>query len=436
MLKQLKLLKQNRGFLRYFKNTSWLMGEKILRLLMIFFVGVWVARYLGPEQLGFLSYAQSFVGLFVAFAALGLDSIIVKELVKDQDRRNVLLGTAFTLKLIGAITILIGVSAFIYLTSDKLEENAIIYVIMFATLFQSFNVIDFYFQSKVMSKYIVYVNIFGFLLSSVIKILLILNVAPLAYFAYIIVFDAFILAIGYVYVFSSQKISISNWSFDFELAKQLLLKSWPLILSGLMISIYMKIDQIMIREMLDAESVGIYSVAVRLSQAWYFIPIAIVSSVFPAIVSAKETNQAVFIFRMQKLYSLLVWMAIAIAIPTTIFGGSIVTLLFGVEYAGAAEPLVIHIWASIFVFMGVAFSRFLISENYFITDLYRTMLGLLINVGFNFLFIPKYGITGAAVATLLGQFSANYLYDVFDRKLHEQLWLKTKSFNPLYLIKR
>jgi O-antigen/teichoic acid export membrane protein len=86
--------------MRYFANTSWLFGEKILRMIVGLFVGIWVARYLGPEQFGLLSYAQSFVGLFTAIATLGLDGIVVRELVKDPSRRDELIGTAFWLKFI------------------------------------------------------------------------------------------------------------------------------------------------------------------------------------------------------------------------------------------------------------------------------------------------------------------------------------------------
>ncbi|HDY85387.1 MAG TPA: flippase, partial [Methylophaga sp.] len=144
--------------MRYFQNTSWLMGEKILRMSVGLFVGIWVARYLGPEQFGLLSYAQSFVFLFTVIATLGLDGIVVRELVKDKTQRDVLLGTAFGLKLIGAFLILPILAIAVQLTSNDNYTNLLVFIIASATIFQSFNVIDFYYQSKVLSKYVALAN--------------------------------------------------------------------------------------------------------------------------------------------------------------------------------------------------------------------------------------------------------------------------------------
>ena len=139
--------------MKYFKNTSWLFAEKILRMVVGLFVGIWVARYLGPEQFGLFSYAQSFVGLFTAFATLGLDGIVVRELVKDKSRRDELIGSAFWLKLIGAFVVLIILAIAIHFTSNDSYTNYLVFIIASATIFQSFNVVDFYFQSKFYNIY-------------------------------------------------------------------------------------------------------------------------------------------------------------------------------------------------------------------------------------------------------------------------------------------
>ena len=197
-------LQQHSGFMKYFKNTSWLFGEKILRMVVGLFVGIWVARYLGPEQFGLFSYAQSFVGLFTAIATLGLDGIVVRELVKDESRRDELIGTAFYLKLIGAIAVLIVLAVAIQFTSNDHYTNVLVFIIASATIFQAFNVVDMYFQAKVLSKYVVYANVISLLISSLIKIALILNDAPLIAFAWATLFDSFILALGFIYFYLSQ----------------------------------------------------------------------------------------------------------------------------------------------------------------------------------------------------------------------------------------
>lgn len=398
------------------------------------FVGIWVARYLGPERFGLFSYAQSFVGLFAVIATLGLDTIVVRELVKDESKTDKILGTALWLKLMGACTVLGILAIAINFTSNDGYTNTLIFIIASATIFQSFNVVDFYFQSKVMSKYVVYANIISLLISSIIKVILILNEASLISFAWVVLFDSFVLASGLIYFFlKNSTFKIKNLTFNKSTAVDLLHDSWPLILTGIVISIYMRIDQVMIKQMLDSEAVGQYAAAVSLSEAWYIIPIVITSSLFPAIINARKQSEDLYYARLQKLYDLMLWMAIAIALPMTFLSDWLVELLYGKQYNEAGSVLLIHIWAAVFVFLGVAFNKYLICENFVKKSFYRTLSGAVINIMLNYLLIPKYGIQGAAIATLLSQFMANYAYDIFDKQLHHQFAMKTKAFIPIHL---
>lgn len=422
----------HQGLRRYGANTSWMLGEKILRMFVGLFVGIWVARYLGPEQFGLLSYAQSFVFLFTAIATLGMDGIVVRELVKDETRRKELLGTAFGLKFIGAILILPVLWLAVQLTSNDTYTNLLVFIIASATIFQSFNVIDFYYQAKVKSKYVALANTLALGVSSVIKIILILTEAPLMAFAAMVTFDAFVLSLGLVFFYKvSSGHRLFSWKFRVSTAKRLLKDSWPLILSGLVISVYMKIDQVMIKEMLNSDAVGQYAAAVRLSEAWYFIPMVIANSVFPAIINAKKVSNQLYLQRLQRLYTLMVWMAIGIALPMTFLSNWLTTLLYGQEYQEAGPVLMVHIWAGVFVFLGVAFSKYLTSENLVIKSFYRTTAGAVVNIALNFFLIPVYGILGAAIATLLGQMFANLIYDLFDRDLRAHLFIKLRAFLPI-----
>ncbi len=422
MLSKFKQLKNHQGFMKYFKNTSWLFGEKILRMIVGLFVGVWVARYLGPEKYGMLSYAQAFVGIFSAIATLGLNGIVVRELVKYSQKESELLGTAFILKLFGAVLTLLVLYIAIQFTSNDNLTNSLIFIIASATIFQAFNVIDFYFQAKVMSKYVVFANSTSLLLSSIVKIVLILNQAPLIYFAFIVLFDSIVLAIGYIYWYFKIKreFFIKKINFSFDLAKNLLKDSWPLILSGIVISIYMKIDQIMIKEMLDSEAVGNYAVAVRLSEIWYFIPMVITSSLFPAILNAKKVSEELYYKRLQKLYDLMVWMAIAIAIPMTFLSGWIVDLLYGIQYIESGDVLKIHIWAGVFVSIAILKGKWQVSESLTKYHFYGAIISSLFNIILNYIFIPKIGIKGAAYATFISQFISAYLINYFFKELKIQ----------------
>ena len=422
-------LKNRQGFMRYFKNTSWLMGEKILRMVVGLFVGIWVARYLGPERFGLLSYAQAFVALFTVIASFGLDGILVRELVKDSTKRDALMGTVFRLKLVGALLTLSFLAVAVNLMDQDEQTSLLMFAIASATVFQSFNVIDFYFQANVLSRYVVFANVIGLLFSSIVKIALILNNAPLVYFGYAILFDSVVLSAGFLYFYLQKGFFIKHWFFDKQLAISLLKDSWPLILSGLVISIYMKIDQVMIKEMLNAEAVGQYAAAVKLSEAWYFIPMVVASSIFPAIVEAKKINEPLYYARLQKLYDLMTWMAIAIALPMSILSESVVSLLYGEQYKQAGSVLMIHIWAGVFVFLGVASGKWYLCENLQTLAFWRTFLGMLINVLLNYLLIPIYGVFGAAISTLLGYSVAALLFDLLNKRTRVGFFMKINTLN-------
>jgi len=418
VIEKIKNIFQHQGFKKYFLNTSWLFAEKIFRMIVGLVVGIWVARYLGPSKYGVLSYAQSFVGLFSAIATLGLDGIVVRELVKYPEKEKELLGTAFILKLFGAVLTLIVIYIAIHFTSNDVYTNRLIFIIASAVIFQSFNVIDMYFQAKVMSKYAVFANSFSLLLSSFVKIMLIINDAPLIAFAWVVLFDSFVMVSGYIYWYFKVKkeFFLRKIKFNLELAKSLLKDSWPLILSGMVIAMYMRIDQVMIKEMLDNKAVGNYAAAVRLSEAWYFIPMVISSSLFPAIINAKKQSEELYYARLQRLYDLMVWLAIAIALPMTFLSDWVVNLLYGSQYSEAGSVLKIHIWAGLVVALGLVRGRWIISENLQKYTPIYLVTGLIVNIVLNYYFIQIYGIKGAAYATLFAQSAGSLIASSFFKK--------------------
>ena len=434
ILKKIVQLKHHSGFRKYFANTSWLLGERALRIAVSLFVGIYVARYLGPERFGLLSYALSFVGIFIMLATLGLDEVVVRELIKTPGQREKILGTSFLLKLVGTLLMWAAILVAIPLTENDLQTNILIIIIAFGTVFQAFNVIDLNFQAKVKSKYVVHAQFVQLIISSIVKIILVANEAPLIWFASVYSLDVIVLAMGLVFAYLYNGDNIFSWKWSFETSKYLLHDSWPLILAGVVISVYMKIDQVMIKEMLGAKEVGLYAAAVKLSEAWYFIPMAIASSLFPAIINAKVYQKEVYYQRLQKLYDLMVWIAIAIALPTTFLSTLVVEFLYGKEYLGSSSVLIIHIWTAVFVFLGVASSKYLLAENFIKKTFYRTFIGALLNIIMNYYLIGIIGIQGAAISTLVSHFFAAYFYDILDKDLRIMFIMKTKSlfFYSLY----
>ncbi|CAH8242578.1 putative polysaccharide biosynthesis protein [Vibrio aestuarianus] len=420
-----KALLSNDGMARYGKNTLWLMSEKLLRMTLGLLIGVWVARYLGPEEFGTLSYAMSYVALFSAFATLGLDGIVVKELVKDRDQETIILGTAFLMKLLGSIFMICLVAVSLAIFPN--ENSTIFLVIASATIVQSFSVIDFYFQSEVKGKYVAISNIFALLCSSFAKLMLIVNDASLEWFAYVILFEMTVLSMSYIYFYVKKSQSIRQWQANYKVAVNLLKDSWPLIFSSLVVTLYMKVDQIMLNNMIGPESVGHYTAATRLSEVWYFIPVVICNSLFPAILNAKKISHDLYVQRLQKLYDFMLWLALLIAIFVTLITDPLIGFLYGSAYASSSSILLVHIWSAVFVFLGVASSKWFIAEGLQKQALYRTIAGLIVNIILNYLLIDEYGALGAAFATLVSQMMASYLFNAFNVKTRNVFIMQSRA---------
>ena len=424
------------GFRKYFANTTWLLGERILRMAVSLFVGIYVARYLGPERYGLLSYALSFVFLFSSLASFGLDDILVRELVQHPERRKELLGTVFWMKIGGTVIMGSAIAAVTQWVENDKQTEWMIALIACGLLFQTTNVIDFYFQSQVQSKFAVRAQVLQLFIISTFKIYLVWSEAQLIWFAFALMLEQAVTAVLFVAMYRWKVEWLPFFSFRWQKAKSLLKDAWPLIFAGMVVSIYMKIDQVMLKEMLDAKAVGVYAAAVKLCEAWYFIPTAVTASLFPAIISAKQKSEILYQKRLQKFYDLMIWGAVAVALPTTLLADWVVQFLYGEDFLGAADILRIYIWTGIFVSLGIASSKWLIVEKLERYSFYRTAIGAALNVGCNLLLIPLYGIKGAAIATFASYGISVYVSMGCFPKIRKNFWTATYSLNPLGVYRR
>ena len=418
------------AFQKYFKNTSWLMFGKIFSLA----VNLLIIRYLGPVNFGDLSFAEALTAIIAAVGTLGLDSFIIREIIKEPNRKNEILGTALGMRLLVNV-LLIPLCIGIYVTFHHFSAKPgtpltlIVTLLSLASFFRSFNVIDSYFQSQVQSKYVVKVQNTCLVLSTVVKVLLVWLQMPLVWFAAALSFDAFILALGLVWMYRRRGFNMRLWTFNIDRAKSLLKQSFPLVLSALMVSIYMKIDQVMLKSEGSAE-VGIYSAAAKISEAWYFIPIAIVTSVFPALINARLNDPERYKKRLSNLYDLLVFISLPVALVFSFFSTDLIHLIFGNRFEGAGPMFSIHIWSGVFVFLGTASSQYLLAEGYTMLSFQRTAAGAIVNILLNFWLIPLYGGMGASVATLIACVVSTF-YILFIPRTREQGIVMLKS---LFLI--
>lgn len=415
-------------------NVGWLFFDKVLRMGVGLFVGVWVARYLGPEQFGQLNFAIAFAGLFVTIGALGLPGIVVRDVVNDPGSQQLTLGTAAALQAIGGFlaygAMLVGIC---WLRPDDTLAKMLVAIVGAVTLFKVFDVAVYWFESQVQSKYTVWVQNGAFLVIVAAKVALVLLHAPLVAFAWAMFVETALASIVLFFVFS-RSIKLQAFHVQLRRAKIMLKDSWPLLLSGLAIMVYMKIDQIMLGQMIGDEAVGVFSAAIKISEIWFFIPMAIVATVFPTILDSKKRSETQYYQRMQHLFDLMVWLSMAIALPMTFLSTPITNLLYGTAYESAGSILAIHIWASVFVFLGVATSNWLLAEGKQISSLQRTLFGAVVNVLLNLILIPDFGALGAAWATVIAQFSVGLLYDLFQRGTRRIFFMKLRAFNPCRLM--
>jgi O-antigen/teichoic acid export membrane protein len=422
------------AFEKYFKNTGMLFIGRVGSLLIKMIVSISVANYLGRSNNGIINGGIVYIYFFSAVATLGLDQFIVKELHQFPQNRDQILGTSFAMKVFAGLCCipLIYLAYLIY--PAKGTPYSYVFIFSIIGIIQAFNVIDAYFQSEVQSKYIMQVQITGNLVSAIIKLLLIFTKQALIYFVYAYTFDFLLLSAGYYFTYQRKQRSIFKWSFNLKLANKLLVYSWPLIISGIMVSLYMKIDQIMLQNMSGVKEAGAYATVASLSEAWNFIPAVIVTSLFPAILNAKRDDINRYRKRIQHLYDLMVYLSVPTALIIT-FAAPLIYKLYKPEYAYAAPVLSVHIWSGVFVFLGAASSQYLIAENFNKLTFVRTGFGAIVNIVLNLILIPKMGMMGSAIATLAAYASATF-FVIFIPKVNDQGVMMFKSLFLISLVKK
>lgn len=426
------------GFKKYFSNTSWMLFGRLGQMVVTFLVTAYVARYLGKADYGLLNYARSIGTFFTMFMALGLHSIVVRNLVANDLDKDRIIGTSLAMRMGAAVLGLVGYFfAGPYLAADT-QEFWLIAIIIMGTAFQTLDVFDFYSQAKVQAHYTVKVRMASIIGMAIMQLSLIYMEADLIWFAISVTASTLFIGFGLTTVYQVKFGSLFKLKIDPGYMKELLKDSWPLIFSDLVVVLYMSTDKIMLKTMISDEAVGTYSAALRFSEVWYFLGPMVAASLFPAIMNAKKRDPLLYKRRLQNYYNLMVVAALGITIPVALLGPWALQLpfLFGDEYADAGGVLVIHIWTLVFIFLGVASSKHLVAENQQRMELVRTIIGAIVNIGLNFLLIPKYTVYGAAIATLISQAFASYLGYLVSRKFWPVFVMQTRAIFMVDIIQR
>ena len=402
MIKVIPKRLQTGNVRKYFTNTLWLFFDRFFNLVVAFAVGVAVTKYLGPEQFGLLSYAKSIAGFLLIVSSLGFESLLHREFLDDREQGKVM-GTAFVLRIgMAALSVVVTMIVLMLTGTDALTLH-LIAIFSSVAVFESAFVIRSYFQSVVKSRLTAIAALVQTLVLAVFKLLFIYLGLSVIYFAGITLLASVVYAVMLLRNYVTHSGNLRRWHFDGQYAKALLNDAWPLLIAAIVTFIYMKTDMIIIKLLMDNEAVGQYAVIVRMTELWYYVPMLICNSIFPAIFRAKKVSERLFVQRIRYLHHFLFVFALLLGIGTWFFGEDIVVLLFGAQYLEAAQLLPLYIWTCVFIFLGVAGSQWTIVENLQRIQLIFNVGGAVLNVGLNFWLIPHYGIAGAIYATLIAQ---------------------------------
>ncbi len=422
-LKKLLRLNSSSELSSIISNTAWLFAEKLMRMVMGVLVGAWVARYLGPSQFGELAYIIAFATFFRVIGKLGLDGVAIRNLARDLNSVPKTLGTVLRLRLItGLLCWFAAVGSMALIRPNDAQSLALTAIVAGTVIFDSAETVDLWFQSQLQSKRTVLSKGISYLVANALKIVLILAKAPLIAFAIITLIEVVLSAFAFWFAYSTYPSSL-KWKWDVKQAIHLLGESWPYLLSALAIVVYMRIDQIMLKEMIGSREVGIYSVALPLSTAWYFIPTAICTSFGPSIARKKVESESSYNRAISKLFSLMWWLTLPLCIVIAFSATFLTSMLYGNAYSRSANVLAIHIFSNVPVALGVAQSKWIINEGRSLLSLYKTLLGAACNLLLNFVLIPDYGALGASVATVISQLVSGFLSNLLlaPKVFHMQL---------------
>ena len=413
MLKQLSNLvhsKLNAEQRKVVANISWLASERVFRMAIGFVLLAWTARYLNVDQFGSLNYAVAFVTIFSPLFEIAGDQIIFRDLVNSPEDKDKILGTSFTIKtIVGSIVLVLSIGSILIFQENDPVVQSLVCIVSINSIFAGFSGIELWFQSKVELKYTISSRNIVFLILTCSRVYLLQTKAPIESFAWLIVAEVFLNTAGFIFVYKLSGENILRWRFDMRRAIKLVKVSFPLIFSTLSIVIYMKIDQVMLGQLADKETVGIYSAAVKLSEMWPFASTAIVKSVAPSIISSKKESEIIYYSKLQKLCNLQACLVYIIAVPMTFIATPFVVLVFGQQYSSAGIVLSIHIWSSMFLFLGYVKEIWISTEELTGFAFMFSSVGAVVNVVLNFVLIPAYKEVGAAIATVIAYGVADYL---------------------------
>lgn len=420
---------------KFIRNTGWIMFAQIYQMLLSLVIGVLSARYLGPSNYGTINYAASYISFFSIACALGLESIVVKEIVDDRDSEGVVLGSSIVMRIVAGLLSMIAVCVIVAIANPG---DKILLIVAFMQslilLFNAFHIIDTWYQSYLRSKTPTIIKCIAYTGVSVYRVWLLITRKSVEWFAFATSLDALLIAILFLICYI--KDGTQKLRFNLTVSKHLIGLSYHLIISSLMAVIYNQMDRIMIGKMIDQTHVGYYAAASTICHMWLFIPQALANSAQPLIIQLKGKDEELYRKRIKQLSCTIFWMGVLFAILITILSHFIIDVLYGEDYAQARRSLILIIWSTVFAAMSYSKSIWMICENNQKFSKYILLCGVIINLTLNFVWIPTVGMNGAAVATIITEFVCCFVAPFIFKPMRVFAKMQIEAINPIVLYKR
>ena len=418
---------------RIVKNASWIIGCKLLKAMLTLITTMLTARYLGPSNFGLINYAASLVTFMTPLMKLGLDSTLVYEIVKEQKKEGEIIGSSIIMCLTSAILSLAGMILFV-LFANAGEIDTLIVCVLYglSLIFSALEMIQYWFQAKLMSKYASISMLISYIIMTITQIYFLITNKGVYWFALSHSLDFLLISI-LLFIIYKKKVT-EKLSFSWNRCKELLNKSRYYIISSLMVTIFAQTDRVMLKLMVGNDSVGYYSAAVTCANMFAFVFAAIIDSIRPIVFEAQKKGEEPFNNSMIKMYCILIYFSLFVSLIMSLFSFFIINIMYGALYSESILALRIIVWYSTFSYIGSARNIWIMAKGLH-KCLWRINLsGAVANIVINFLLIPKYGIYGAAIASLLTQIFTNVVIGFIYKPIYKNNELMIAALNPKVLI--
>lgn len=410
-------------------NASWIIVCRIIQAVLNLAISMMVARYFGPTNYGIINYAAAVVAFFVPIMQLGLRSTLVHEYIDESNDEGEVLGTATVLSVTSSILCVIGVALFVLISNGNERETILVSLLYSIVLiFQATEMIQYWFQAKLLSKYTSIVSLGAYIVVSAYKVFLLVSKKSIYWFAVSNALDFFIISVGLFYIY--KKVGTRKLSFSLNTAKKLLRRSKYYIVSSMMVTVFGYIGSIMLDFYMDKEAVGLYTAAITCAGMTSFVFNALIDTSRPVILSYKQTDEKKYQQGMITLCSVIFYVSLIQSIVICVAAKLVVSILYGSAYLECVNSLRIIAWYTIFSYLGPVRNIWILAEEKQKYLWIINLSGAIVSTVLNIILIPRIGVLGASIAAVGTQFFANFLVGYFIKPIRPCNILMLKGFNP------